>query len=680
MRRGRMFQRVLSLTVMTMTGVWVLAAIAVVGVSAPAGASGDGHKDHHADHEHVNDRPSQPIRVDGGRTQTVTDATPTLSGTASPSEDDRKITVALKLKGKAVDGTRYRGVLCSDRTSSGSGAWDCTFTSPLESGKYRVHIRQCFEQYGKTKCGPTTVVRLRVVLSEPEPTEEPEPEPSVTPEPQVTPPKHPKPRVTDKPTAAPHKPAAPAVVLHQLGWKFALVDADGRPVGHRPLEPGMVLTLNASGLPAGGQVAVDLHSTPTRLGAAQVAADGNLVLTITVPERAPSGTHTVVATLKAPGYAASAARVTVVVAPLDLEGTLGAGPVAPPDEEPPTITDVGPAEPEEPVAAEDEGITLPSLFGLDLNPWRAGAAGGLAAAFVLLAALPAELLQSTLSENYGRAFGWLEPARRRVRTWSTHRPRVMTNPWVGSLIWVSIAAFILGFSEPNYGFNAASLQTFMALCISLFLLNVAVGSVKISVAKRRLSLHGTLTPLPGALVVAAMSVLISRVMDISPSLLFGLVVGVSFARANSIVIEGKLALVSAGSILGLGLLAWVGFSIVDSVFGYTQAFGPALLEETLAATALEALSVLLVGLLPFTYLEGKALHDWDQRVWAAAYFVAAGAFIFIAVPMGDSWASSTMPIGKWLLVCVGFAAISVTAWAVFRFMPSRAEQLEDANR
>ena len=77
----------------------------------------------------------------------------------------------------------------------------------------------------------------------------------------------------------------------------------------------------------------------------------------------------------------------------------------------------------------------------------------------------------------------------------------------------------------------------------------------------------------------------------------------------------------------------------------------------------------MLGLLPFTYLEGKALHDWDKRIWAAAYFVAAVAFVFIAVPLGGDWEESKEPLGTWLLIISGFALIALAAWSVFRFLP-----------
>lgn len=129
--------------------------------------------------------------------------------------------------------------------------------------------------------------------------------------------------------------------------------------------------------------------------------------------------------------------------------------------------------------------------------------------------------------------------------------------------------------------------------------------------------------------------------------------------------------------LVLGVASRLGLSALLGITGGSDIFSVGLLEDTLAATSLEALTVLLVGPLPFEYLEGKALHDWDQRIWAAAYFIAAGAFVFIAVPLGTSWESTELSMLRWLAICAGFAVISVAAWFPFRVMPEHRRRTED---
>lgn len=637
-------------------------------VTAPASATGDTP---HVDHE--SDRTATFFF--GTRALIVTsDATPTITGRSAPSGHGVAVRVDVLLSGTATDGTKYEGVRCVSPQASLRGTWSCTFTQPLHNGTFALHLTQTVTTKGGTVHKRSATAHLRVEA----------PGGSVAPPP---PPPAPEPKPKPPTTATTPPPAAagtgavtvshstPPAALQAIAWKFTILDAHGQDVSGQPLEPGEYLVITSGGLPNGATVLLEMHSTPTQLGWAVVGADGALSLAVRVPSDAPAGAHALIATLTAPGIAPSLASVPVTVNPVavTLERTLAAGP--PPGPAP--VTPV-PAPAKSTTSGAGSGIaaSLPTIHDITAAPWKFAASGGLAAAFVLLAALPAELLESTLSENYGRAFGWLTPARKRVSRLRMHPPRFLLNPWAGGLVTVFLASAILGFSEADFGFNAHSARTFLALFLSLFMLNIAIGAIKLSVASQRLQLPGKLMPMPGALLVAASSVLVSRIMHISPSLLFGLVVGVSFARVESKQIEGKLALVAIGSTLALGIFAWLWFSVVVDIAGRSEGFWVGLTEETLAATALESLSVLLVGMLPFHYLEGKALRDWSTRIWAGMYLVCAAVFVFIAVPMGNSWEQSRAPVRTWLTICMGFAVISIAAWAAFHFMPEREEARE----
>ena len=658
----------------------LVAAGLVVAVAAPAGAtaltadSSEHDKVAVGTHKDPKSYPTAKFFF-GSRSLFVTnDPTPTITGKSAPSGHGVTVRIDVVLSGTATDGTKHDGVRCDSAASSTRGTWSCTFAHPLHNGTFTLFLTQTVTTKGGTVHTGTATAHIRIEAPGGSVVPPPAPEPKPKPKPPTTTPAGKTVNGTGSPTTTP-------AALQPIAWNFTVLNADGQDVSGQPLKAGEYLVITSTGLPAGAKVLLEMHSTPTELGWTFVSADGGLVLAAWVPSDAPAGAHSLVATLTAPGIAPSVAAVPVTVdrVAVTIARTLDAGPL--PDPAPVT------PDPVDSSGAGDSGSgiadSLQTIHDITVAPWKFAASGGLAAAFVLLAALPAELLESTLSENYGRAFGWLAPARKRVSRFKVHPPRFLMNPWAGGIITVGLASAILGFSEADFGFNSHSLRTFLALFLSLFMLNIAVGAIKLSVASERLQLPGRLMPMPGALVVAAISVLVSRVMHISPSLLFGLVVGVSFARVESKKIQGKLALVAITSTLALGVFAWIWFSVVVEIAGRGDGFWVGLAEETLAATALESLSVLLVGLLPFHYLEGKALHDWDQRIWAGMYLVCAAVFVFIAVPMGASWEQSREPVTTWLAICVGFAVISIAAWAAFHFIPehedSRARENERVN-
>ncbi|WP_062201970.1 hypothetical protein [Demequina salsinemoris] len=640
---------------------------------------------------------------------TTTTSTPTLNGVGYPAGS----TLIVTATGTTDDGATVSGRTCT-ATPTGSGSWSCTFTTPLPSGSYQLRLVHQHAQDGRD----VTTSSCRLVVSLPEPVEtEDEPEPAAeppapapattskttkttkqstptttTPAPDPTTKKagavkaesvtKSTPAQTTTPAsettrAAANIPVAPRAVptLPPIDWSFTIVDSAGKDIGGRPLVPGEQLAVLANGLPEGAKVRVELHSTPISLVNATVDATGSLIAPFTLPASTSAGAHALVATLTAEGFSASVSSLPVVVAAVEADAIVPAE--NPVDPEPPVVKLT-------PVPHEDYvrrlSDVVPSLWENTITPYTIATTGGLAAVFVLLAALPAELLQSTLTENYGRAFAWLTPVRRRTRGLRRFVPRRLDNPWLGSAFSIGLTSIILGFSEPQFGLNTWSVRTFLALYLSLYAINIVTNIAKLGYAAWRFDIRGVLSPLPGGMVIAAASVLISRGLDIQPSLLFGLVVGITLARTQSKEASGRIALVGAAAVLALGIVSWLALSFVELGFGHDTGFLVGLMEDTFAATALEALTVLLVGLLPFEYLEGKDLHDWDQRIWAGAYFVAAAAFVFIAVPLGESWDESQSTVLTWVAIVAGFAAIAMTAWVAFRLFPAHEAADEERER
>ncbi|SEI94691.1 hypothetical protein [Demequina mangrovi] len=496
--------------------------------------------------------------------------------------------------------------------------------------------------------------------------------------------------------AAEEYPAPPPAAVRLL-WAFSLSGADGADLAGGTLHRGDSLTVAATGLPPGARVEVELHSTPLPMGATTVAADGGLTLVAVVPEAAEAGAHEVVATLTGDGIEPSTATAAVTIAealpaiapaPILVE-VLDAAPLPTPEPSASPAAEAPPApaaapdpvaapEPEAVAVAEPEPAdgypwlapTIPTLGDLELSPLRIAAAFTLASAFLLLAGIPAELLQSTLTENYSRAFGWLTPRRRGARRRS-RLARALGRPWIACGITVALATLILGLGQTGFRFGPEEAITYVSLWLSLTVLNLGLNGGRLLAARRGARAPGRLTPLPGALIVVTISVVVSETLHIEPALLFGVVVSVQYGRSISSRYEGRLALLGVGTAFAVGVLSWLALSALESVFAGSDGVAVTLVEETLAGIVLETLAALVVGLLPFTYLDGKAIHDWSRRAWGAAYFVAAVAFVLIAVPTGNDWQSSQTPLLTWLLIVAGFGAIALSAWAAFRFIPER---------
>jgi hypothetical protein len=248
------------------------------------------------------------------------------------------------------------------------------------------------------------------------------------------------------------------------------------------------------------------------------------------------------------------------------------------------------------------------------------------------------------------------------------RVKALAMPqWLSTFLMILSTSIILGYSSPTFGFNPVSLRMLLALFISLFVVNVGVSAIVMRFAKQRYGLDSILRPLPAAMLLAVASVAISRFAHIQPGFLFGVVISVTFAVELSKKVDGQIALLTVGSTIILGVLAWLGFSLLMANAPTEPSYWFELLRDSLVGITIESLATLVIALLPLEFVDGKVIFNWSRWAWAAAYFVAASAFFLIVLPISDSWGTSSAPVLGWSFFFLIFAAFAIGVWAYFRF-------------
>lgn len=457
------------------------------------------------------------------------------------------------------------------------------------------------------------------------------------------------------------------VALKTLLFQFRVLGPDGEEVDENGLRPGDDVTIASEGLPAGTTISAEIHSTPQSLGGTTIGDDGMLALSATIPMDVELGDHEIIARASAPGYAPATLSVPVAVhepeTPEVVPGKQEGGEHA--------HHGAGTA-----TTSSGHGLGDPSVFGTTLeSPFRdqtfrlsaAGIvlSGSIAFAFILLVGFPAELLESTIRSNYERAFGWLARIRRRLGRIAAPVAKVLTHPRVGTGLTIAIAALLLGFADPDFGFTGQSVRLLLAMILAVVAINIGLSLIVMRVAKRSFDVGALLTPMPGALAIVAISVLVSRLAGISPGFLFGIVLGVTYARELRLRDDARLGLLGVGLTLAAGLLAWLGYGLASATIS-GEGFVNNLLIEVLAAITLEALGTLIVALLPIDFMDGRTIFRWSKPAWAGAYAVTVLVFLFVVVPLSDNWGTMSAPIFGWGTLFAVFAVVAVATWAIFR--------------
>ncbi|MBX3195014.1 MAG: hypothetical protein KF727_07960 [Microbacteriaceae bacterium] len=589
-----------------------------------------------------------------------TDPTPTISGGAGTAEAYATVHVLADDFGTAPPVHPNGGAStpwCSANASA-TGAWSCTGAA-MSVGHYWEISVYAEDLAGNTSGSPDDEFAILIL---------PPPAPPPAPVPV---------------------PVPVAAVLKTLDFTFHVYGPDGAEVGESGLGAGDAISIEASGLPAGAVVSAELHSTPVVLGQSVAGADGRIRLTATVPADAVIGEHEIVVLASADGY--SPRTLSRAVQVRDLKQI-------PPDQpEPPEeIKQLGDA-PGEHSGAGTAGAVVggggfgdPTVFGTSLtSPFDAPAmsfvlspaglvlSGTIAIAFLLLVGFPAELLESTIRSNYDRAFGWLGRLREWVGRMLAPVARALSRPWVGTSITVLAAAVILGFADPGFGFTGASLRLVLAMVVSVVAINIGLSLVVMRVARRAFDVTAVLQPMPAALAIVVLSVLVSRLAGISPGFLFGIVLGIAYARELRLRDDARLGLLGVGLTIAAGLLAWLGYGAATALMS-GEGFVNNLIIETLAAITLEALGTLLVALLPIEFLDGRTIFRWSKLAWAGAYAVAALVFVVVVLPLSDNWGTMSAPMFGWGTLFAVFAVVAIATWAIFRRRVSSSSRADAA--
>lgn len=318
----------------------------------------------------------------------------------------------------------------------------------------------------------------------------------------------------------------------------------------------------------------------------------------------------------------------------------------------------------------DGGLT--TLDDIIRNPLTVAVAGGIGGLILLLVAIPANILDSTIEANWERIsapFSRLIPLRDRIRRFTARLPRL---PFPAPLVIV-LATVAFGFTNPTFGVDLASLRMTLALALGLVLVVLVPIAVTRLTIGRRWHVTADVVARPGAFVLALLGVLASRTIGFSPGILVGLVLGLELARNARAEDRSRATVIRLSTTLGVALLAWIGYSALQAVYGGAGApdvLGQLTLE-TFAAAASEGLAGVVVAILPVTFLEGRDLFNSSKKWWLALALPASFAFALIVLPTVTTSEGPRQPIGLWIGVLVVFSLLVFAIWLTFRILEAR---------
>ena len=309
-----------------------------------------------------------------------------------------------------------------------------------------------------------------------------------------------------------------------------------------------------------------------------------------------------------------------------------------------------------------------------IPPWTVAQFPWLQAAMLTLGALlllvvPARLLAGTITRaRDGR------PVFRSHRLAGRNRageefdvaPTLRINRWVvyGGTV-VAAAVFVL-LSGPVSA-TPAYLRLLLAVTLALVVVNTVATLVPQWWGSRALHVEVTTTILPRYLAVVAVTALASRLFELQPALLFGLLGSVVVGAGPGLAQRGQLAAIRAGSLFALGLAALLVVGTLPAADGFLNT----LAAEVANTVVLASIGSAVLVLIPIGNTSGRSILAWSPPIWAALTVPAFLTLFTLLSPMLPRWTGTGTAILLWV-VAAGFAVVSVSAWAWQRFvLPGR---------
>lgn len=320
---------------------------------------------------------------------------------------------------------------------------------------------------------------------------------------------------------------------------------------------------------------------------------------------------------------------------------------------------------------------LPRLVPPDQVLPKAGAASAASLVFTVLVMLPTRLLNSTLEANssrikiwFGIAFSRLFPTREDK---SRHRtsPRFSIPKPIQGFAAFALASIIAGFAEPDFGLNPMSFRLLISAFLSFLILNLVSTVFVWRLFRRRGMLNGPRIKVQyGYLALITGTVLLSRLLQLDPVIVFGVVLALESGRVVSTSqqqireLEGKTSFVSLILTLLLGVTLWsvLSLTLLREMGGD---FWQLMIRELTVILIIEALATLPLAMMPIKFMPGNKIFQWNRWAWAGATLLSLITFVFILVPLPDSWESVSVSIWSWMTVLGGYSLLAIIVWAFF---------------
>lgn len=340
-----------------------------------------------------------------------------------------------------------------------------------------------------------------------------------------------------------------------------------------------------------------------------------------------------------------------------------------------------PSEPPPPPPAQI-AESLPGPLHISLEPEDVVRTVGLSLFVLLLVGAPTPLFNETLESHLEVIQGFftkrVRGGRHRLSAIIAAARRFASSVW-GVAVYLLGAAILYSFLSPGFPGD----DWLLVLGLSVFSLVVATVVDILPgehYVRRKYGEHGRFRVVMWTLVLAFATVLISRIANLSPGYMYGIIGTFVFTSALTIEDEGRMEARGAVGLLVLALVSWFARIPFEPTPGVPLT-GPLLVVNmALVGMFVVAVEGLVFGLIPISFMPGQKILAWSKWRWASLWGAGLALFahvlvypVTLAQPSPDPASLTTTLISAGL-----YGALAIGFWLVFRWHDARVAAPEPA--
>lgn len=301
----------------------------------------------------------------------------------------------------------------------------------------------------------------------------------------------------------------------------------------------------------------------------------------------------------------------------------------------------------------------------------------LALLLLLLVLFDATIINSTVKENHEFFEPWIAKVAGPIEAVYQRTGALVqaaTGNWDPSRLakyggLLTLTSVIYAALDADFGFNQTTFVLLLSLIVGIGIMTVTFDGAQVWVARRRFGVPAGIMFFPFAIVLAVVSVIISRLFDVHPGIIYGFVAAAVLTSKEGVTprVEGHMVFIPMLVLLGISLLSWLALSPIR-VWAEDGSFLGAVFEAVAVAMFVGGIQGVLFNLIPIEFMDGQKVWQWSKAAWFA--IAAPVTFIFVHVLMNPNGDFDTpieeTGLGALLVLCSVIWVLTASVWYYFR--------------